>query len=260
MSTLRAAAQLYTVRDHMKTPQEIASGLERISKMGYKAVQISGIGRDQAIEPQALKDLLDANNLTACATHIGWDRLTTDLDAVIAEHKLWACPHVGIGGLPQEYRTSGEGYVRFAAEASEIARKLAAADLGFIYHNHAFELRKFDGRTGLDILLSESDPDVFGFEIDTYWIQAGGGDPVQWIHKVEGRMQVVHFKDMGMSEAPEAIMFEVGEGNLNWTEIIKACRETGVEWAPVEQDRCQRDPFDSLSISLKNLMEMGVQP
>lgn len=260
MTTLRAAAQLYTVRDQMKTPQEIASGLECISRMGYKAVQISGIGRDEPIDPHDLKELLDANNLEACATHIGWDRLTNDLDAVIAEHKLWECPHVGIGGLPQEYRTSGDGYVRFASEASEVARKLAAADLGFIYHNHAFELRKFDGRTGLDILLSESDPEVFGFEIDTYWIQAGGGDPVQWIRKVSGRMKVVHFKDMGMSEAPEAIMFEVGEGNLNWPEIIKACRETGVEWAPVEQDRCQRDPFESLAISLANLKALGVQP
>jgi sugar phosphate isomerase/epimerase len=53
-------------------------------------------------------------------------------------------------------------------------------------------------------------------------------------------------------------MTEVGEGNLNWQEIIKACIEIGVEWAMVEQDVCQRDPFESLSISLRNLKKFGL--
>ena len=67
-------------------------------------------------------------------------------------------------------------------------------------------------------------------------------------------MKVVHFKDVaGISDERQAIMTEVGEGNLNWEAIIKACQDTRVEWAAVEQDICQRDPFESLAISLKNL-------
>ena len=106
----------------------------------------------------------------------------------------------------------------------------------FIYHNHAFEFEKFDGVTGLDILLEASDPEAFHFELDTYWIQAGGANPVTWIEKVAGRMKVVHFKDMGNAGANEPVMAEVGEGNLEWPEIIAACRKTGVEYAAVEQD------------------------
>jgi sugar phosphate isomerase/epimerase len=53
-------------------------------------------------------------------------------------------------------------------------------------------------------------------------------------------------------------MAEVGVGNLNWPEILKACREAGVKWYLVEQDECYRDPFDSLETSLKNLREMGL--
>ena len=51
---------------------------------------------------------------------------------------------------------------------------------------------------------------------------------------------------------------EVGEGNLNWTSILDACKEADVEWYIVEQDTCQRDPFESLGISLRNLKEMGI--
>ena len=51
---------------------------------------------------------------------------------------------------------------------------------------------------------------------------------------------------------------EVGEGNLNWPAILNACIYAGVEWYIIEQDSCyERDPFESLGISLNNLKEMG---
>ncbi len=53
-------------------------------------------------------------------------------------------------------------------------------------------------------------------------------------------------------------MAEVGEGNLNWPAILQACRAAGVEWYIIEQDICQRDPFESLAISLKNVRGMGL--
>jgi len=130
--------------------------------------------------------------------------------------------------------------------------------LTFGYHNHSFELEKFDGKTGLEILYGESDPDVFTAEIDTYWIQHGGGDPAAWIRRVAGRSPLVHLKDMVM-RGSEQLMAEVGEGNLNWPAILEACREACVEWYIVEQDVCQRDPFESLGISLRNLQAMGLQ-
>ena len=81
----------------------------------------------------------------------------------------------------------------------------------------------------MDILRDETDSDSFEFEIDTYWVQSGGGDPVDWIYQLDGRMRYIHFKDMAMS-GREQIFAPVGEGNLNWEKIITACEETAVEW------------------------------
>jgi sugar phosphate isomerase/epimerase len=97
------------------------------------------------------------------------------------------------------------------------------------------------------------------WEIDTYWIVHGGGDPAAWIRKVDGRIPCVHLKDMAITLKREQLMAEIGEGNLNWPLILQACRDAGVEWYLVEQDICQRDPFESLKISLENLREMGLQ-
>ncbi|MRN55103.1 sugar phosphate isomerase/epimerase family protein [Paenibacillus monticola] len=243
------AAQLYTVRDFTQTAEGLHSTFQKISALGYQAVQVSAIG---PIDPQLVKDYADEAGLTICATHVSWDRLKNDLDNLAAEHKLWNCKYIGLGALPEEYRTSLEGYRTFAQEISAIALILQEKyDLQFVYHNHNFEFERFDGSTGMDVLLNETDPSV-SFELDLYWVQAGGAHPIDWIRKVNGRMQVVHLKDMAIIDRTQ-VFAEVGEGNMNYPEIINGCRETGVEWYVVEQDVCRRDPFESLEISLRYL-------
>ncbi len=88
----------------------------------------------------------------------------------------------------------------------------------------------------MDILFEETDPATFQFELDTYWIQSGGADPIYWINKVAGRMDVIHFKDMkiikndvkGQRDVKQAIC-EIGEGNINIMGCIQACAKTGVK-------------------------------
>lgn len=180
--------------------------------------------------------------------------------AVIDEQRILGWKYACMGLLPEQ--CTAEGCLRFAREASQVARRLAESGIVLAYHNHSYELEKFSGRTALEILYEESDPAVFMGEIDTYWIQHGGGDPAAWIRRLKGRLPVVHLKDMVIRRESgwscEQLMAEVGEGNLNWPAILKACEEAGVAWYIVEQDTCQRDPFESLGISLRNLRAMGV--
>ncbi|GMA61120.1 sugar phosphate isomerase/epimerase family protein [Alicyclobacillus fastidiosus] len=183
---VKIAAQLYTIRDFLKTPSDILASLQRVKEIGYNAVQVSGLGPIDAAE---LKQMTDDIGLTICATHVPYPQLQSDIKSVIEVHQLWNCKYVGIGSMPDSYRSSREGYEAFAREASEYGRVLAKEGLKLIYHNHNFEYAKFDGVTGMDILLQTFDPAAVDFELDVYWVQAGGADPVQWIRKVAGRMK-----------------------------------------------------------------------
>ncbi len=249
MNERTVAAQLYTLRDFLKTPEDIGKALKRVKTIGYNAVQASGIG---SVEPQVFKQLADEAGVKICASHISYDRLKNDLEAVIQEHKTWDCRYVGLGSMPDQFRSSKDGFMSFAKEFNEISKRIFDRGLKFIYHNHKFEFEKFEGATGMELLLSGTDPEAFGFELDTYWIQAGGANPVEWIKKVEGRMEVVHFKDMAIKNDRQ-LFAEIGEGNLNWRAIIDVCRDTKVQWYAVEQDECRRDPFESLQMSLEYL-------
>jgi sugar phosphate isomerase/epimerase len=248
-------AQLYTVRDHLGTLPEIAESLKKVANIGYTAIQVSGFG---PVDPADVAVLFQDNGLTVASTHMNWPQFLGDLDAVIGTHKLWNCVHPAIGGLPGEYYTP-DGLKRFLDELGPVAEKLAAEGMDFSYHNHNRELQKFAGQTWLAALYEQADPNALKAEIDTYWIQAGGGDPAAWVRKCAGREPLLHLKDFVMGPGREQRFAEVGEGNLNWPAIMEAARESGVEWYLVEQDRCyDRDPFESLAISYRNLQAMGL--
>jgi sugar phosphate isomerase/epimerase len=253
--TTQIGAQLYTLRDFTKTPADFAKTLARVKKLGYEAVQCSGHG---PIEPAELARILKNEGLICAATHLGIDRMEAEPQKVIDDHKLWGCKYTAVGGFwAKDGKWSRQGWLDFAARYNAVARKFAGSALSLGYHNHSHELARFDGTTALQLLLDKLDPSIW-FEIDTYWITHGGGDPIQWIGKCKGRIPCVHFKDMAIHPDRTQFMAEIGEGNLNWPGIIRACREAGVQWYLVEQDTCYRDPFDILKISLDNMKAMGL--
>src|SRR5436305_1584150 len=103
MAGTRIGAQLYTLREFLKTPDDIARTLPKVAALGYRAVQLSALG---PIEPARLRALLDDAGLTAAATHVGFERLRDDLAGVVEEHRVLGCRHTAIGGLPQAYRSA----------------------------------------------------------------------------------------------------------------------------------------------------------
>ena len=250
------AAQLYTVRDFTKTVEGFADSIAKVSAIGYTAAQVSAIGPIPAAD---VKKICDDHGITIVNTHIAWPRLQQEIAKVIEEHQLWECKHVAIGSMPRHFIEAGEEGIRqFAAEATAVGRTLYEAGLTFSYHNHSFEFIRYGDKCGLEILFDETDPRYVQAELDTYWIQFGGGDVCQWIVRLKDRMPVVHLKDMAMLGWRDHVMKEVGEGNLNWPGILDACREANVEWYAVEQDICPGDPFESLAISYRNLVNMGL--
>ena len=97
-------------------------------------------------------------------------------------------------------------------------------------------------------------PALLGFVPDTFWIQAGGGDPAAWIERLSGRVTCIHLKDYayGRNFAP------IGEGNLNWPRIFAAAEKAGTRYMLVEQDNCYgEDPFECLKRSYAFLKSQG---
>ncbi len=254
------AAQMYTIRDFTTTPAEIVESIKKISAIGYTAVQASGVQALTELGHAEFRKVCDGEGIKICCTHIAFADMRDETERVIEEHRIMGCEYPGIGGAGADAYKSEAAATDFAREASEVAAKLEESGLHFIYHNHSTEFARPAGskRTILEIFFDESDPEVFNFELDTYWVAHGGGSPVAWIDKCAGRCPVLHYKDFAITLEREAFYTEIGEGNLDWPGINAAAEAAGCVYAAVEQDTCPGDPFDSLRISYENLKAMGL--
>lgn len=253
----RVSAQLYTLRDYLKTPADIAATMKRLYEIGYRYVQISGLG---PIDPQELKRVMDAAGITPIGHHLLMKDLRENFDKTAANLHTWGVEYTAVACLMPEDCANEAGYVASAKEMNAFGKRLLSEGIHLQYHNHHFELMKFGGRTGLEIIYAESDPRYLQAEIDTAWIARGAINPIDWIMRVKGRMDQVHFKDTTIGSDRNPVFTEIGEGNLNWPAIIKACVGTGVRDYHIEQDVCPatNDPFKSLVISLANLIKLGL--
>ena len=119
------------------------------------------------------------------------------------------------------------------------------------YHNHQCEFIKHNGKTILDHIYEKTDSRYLQGEIDTCWVQCGGGNPVEWCRKLNKRLPLLHMKAYGIMPDDNRTFTETGYGNLNWCEIINVAEKSECKWFIVEQDQCPGDPVDSLKMSFK---------
>ncbi len=246
-------AQLYTVRDSCRTETDFARTMERIAAIGYTAVQVSGVG---PISPDRIRYHCEQCCLRIVVTHTPADRIRNDTDRVIDEHQIMGASYIGIGFMPIEYERTPEGFDAFITDFTPAAKQLAEANLPLLYHNHDFELARFNCQTLLERLMAGIPAKYLGFIPDTYWLQAGGLDPAECLRRLKGRIPVVHLKDMAMKNQ-ERIMTPVMSGNMNFTAILAACEAAGTQWLMVEQDFCQASPLECLAESYRNLFRAG---
>ena len=220
------AVQLYTLREHTKTPADIATTFEKLAKQGWTAVQDSAMGE---IGTDELKKIADDNGIAIVASHVSLDQIEKEPQAIIDRHQALGCTHSAAGGFfPPEADMTVEKWTAYIDRFNPAAAKLRDAGIHYGYHNHSHEwIRLGDPLTAprpIDLLLEKLAPEV-PFELDTYWVAHAGGNPATWIKKVEGRIPCIHLKDMLMGGSPrQAVMAEIGVGNLDWPSILALAR------------------------------------
>lgn len=252
---MEIGAQLYTVRMFGQNERDLGRTLEKIAAIGYRTVQLSALG---PIPPQRIRSLCDANGLRIALTHNPEGDFLHHVDELIERHQLYGCRYVGLGSLPERYRTP-DFLPYFAEDFGPAAERIRSAGMKFMYHNHAFEFERLpDGGTLMDRLLAAMPAELMGVTADTYWLQYGGLNPAAWLAENAERLHCVHLKDYAI-RGFEVRMAPVGRGSLDFVAILVGLKANGVtEYALVEQDDCYgKSPFDCLRKSRVWLREMG---
>lgn len=248
----KIGAQYYTIRDFCTTLEDFDSSCKKVSEIGYKTVQLSGIGD---FSGRDIKKILDKYSLECVCTHRPPQNYLNSLEREIEFHNEIGCKICGLGSMPG-FNAHIETIEKFTADFKPVIKKLGENGLIFAYHNHAFEFEKINGKYVFDIITDAVDAEHFKYILDVYWLSYAGINPAQFIRERSNKIACVHFKDLKIKEGQPRFA-EVGAGNIDWDEVISACEDANVEYALVEQDECEGNPFDSLQISYDFLTKKG---
>lgn len=245
------AAQLYTLRNELK--KDFHGVLWKLKRMGWDGVQIDGLhGYSAKNIAKTLKEI----KLQTAGMHVPLKRIVNDLDTVLEEAKLFdtkdiICPYI------DEHLHNEEGFKKVKKHLEEAAKTVKPLGYRISYHNDdSYDFQyTVEGKVALEYLLTPQKERLIYPELDTFWIKYSGYDPLKIIKKYKNAMPMIHLKDM--SSDNKNMFTEIGEGQIDFQPILSWGEKNGVEWYIVEQDKCDVNPFESLEISLNNLINMA---
>ena len=236
MAEVKLGIQLFTLRDSIQNAEDFDKTLAELKNEGVSVVQISAIG---PIPQSEVKSIVEKHSMDVCVTHTNFDRMKAETQTVINEHKMIACDQLGLGAMGDDYRKDLASVRQFIKDAEKIGKMCKEQGMTFAYHNHDFEFKTVleDGRTIMQVLLEETNPDYFWFIPDTAWIQIGGENPVEFLEKLKGRVKVCHFKDYIKADTERGFKFtELGKGEVDIPACYRKLKEMGVPYAVYEHD------------------------
>lgn len=248
--------QLYTIRDNMAV--DVPGSLKQVADIGYQYLELAGYsdGKFYGYTPEEFKKMVGDLGMEVISSHTGVEVKgvdTSNVDIMAEAHAKLGVKYCVQPWLVEERRVSADSYKQFVAELNTIGGVMKKYDLQFGYHNHDFEFKEVDGLIPYtDIFMPESDPDLLTFEIDLYWVTRAGYDPVKLLQDFPSRFQLFHMKDMEAGE--EQFFAPVGEGVLNFKEILKHKETAGMKYMFVEQDRTRDGKaMEAITTSFNNL-------
>jgi sugar phosphate isomerase/epimerase len=244
--TVPIALQLYTVREALA--EDFAGVIERIADIGYVGVEpifnLPGTTTEEAAK------LFEELGLEVPSTHVplplGEDRNRV-LDVMAAFH----CRRLISMKGPDSFETLD--LIRQTCDLFNEAYAVAAENgMAFGIHNHWWECQQVAGRYVYQVMLEHLEPAIF-FELDTYWVQTAGLDPVQVVKELGPRVPLLHIKDgPAVKDEPQVA---VGDGALDVPRIVQVAEGTA-EWLIVELDRCATDIMAAVERSYQYLYDV----
>lgn len=236
---MKIAVQVYSVRDHIKTGDDMLRVLGEIKKLGYDGVEFAGYA---GLDAATLRARLDECGLEVVGGHISLgDFAPAKLEQTLAFQQALGAKTIGVGGAPHKTMLQLKSTCKVLSAADKRAKELG---MRVYYHNHTEEFKPLrNKKLPIDVL-----NEACALEIDTYWSFHAGIDNYNFLREYKDNIIHLHVKD-GIDGHPKAL----GEGNCDLAAVVKAAKEIGFEWLIVENDNPEPNGLEDIGRSIKYL-------
>jgi len=229
--------QTYTFRRSID--RDPAKVLDTVKMMGF--TEIEGSAR---IAPEEFRRLCDERGITIPSTGASYEQLVNSPDSVVMRAKALGSTYVMCAWIPHENGVLTLDNAKKAVEDFNRAGKILKDNgLTFCYHPHGYEFQAHESGTLLDYIIKHTNTEYVSFEMDIFWIQFGGGDPVALLKKYGHRWKLMHLKDMrkgtkkdltGLTSIENDVA--LGAGGLDILSILKEAKRIGIKHYFIEDE------------------------
>jgi sugar phosphate isomerase/epimerase len=243
--------EAYTFRKSF--PVNPSATLDTIKMMGFTELE----GGPGNLPPQKFKSLCDERGINIPSTGASYEKLIQHPDSVVYIAKALGAKYVMCAGIPHEDGVlTFENAKKAAADFNKAGKYLKEQGITFCYHAHGYEFQPYKNGTLLDYIFNNTDPRYVSFEMDIFWIQFGGGDPVVLLKKYGTRWKLMHLKDMrkgtqknltGLTSTENDV--PIGSGELDIPSILKEAKKIGIKHYFIEDE--SNDPQTQVPQSIK---------
>jgi len=227
--------QLYTLRDDM--PKDPKGVLKQLAGFGYKQIESyehDKLGMFWGMKNTEFKSYMDSLGMRIVSSHTdmnnNFERKAAEAAAIGMRYLI--CPYLGPQKSMDDYKAAA---AKFNA-CGEICRKNG---LRFAYHNHDYSFKPLNGALPQDVMMAATDKALVDYQMDIYWVVTAGQDPVAWMQKYPNRFKLAHVKDRtkNVPLTETNVSTTLGQGSINYAEILSAGKKQGLEYFIVEQER-----------------------
>lgn len=251
--------QLWTLRDLLVKGQ-IPTVIEKIAQAGYKQVEMFGLaeGRFWGMPYLEVAKLFKDNGLSIPSGHYNIENFLfnngngDDVKLTCEVVKELGGQYLTIPWFSEEKRSNINQYKVLAERMNKAGEICKSNGVQLAYHNHDFEFKDFNGETGYEVILKNTDADLLKMEMDIYWVVFANQDPIALFNRNPGRFHLWHVKDM--SKLDKTKNTEVGNGSIDFKTLVASSNRAGVKHFFVEQENNYvPDIYGSIKTSRGNI-------
>jgi sugar phosphate isomerase/epimerase len=228
----------YTFRNSF--PKDVAKTLDTIKMLGFTELE----GAPNGLSPATFKKMCDERGIRIPSIGASYEQLVRSTDSVADNAEKLGAKYVMCAWIPHDHGVLTIANAKQAViDFNRIGKTLRTSGLIFCYHAHGYEFQPYQNGNLLDYIFQHTNPNSVFFEMDIFWMEFGGGDPVVLLKKYGNRWRLIHLKDLrkgtkkdltGLTSPDNDV--PLGTGEIDIPGIIKEAKKIGIHHYFIEDE------------------------
>jgi sugar phosphate isomerase/epimerase len=242
---MKTGIQVSSLKPLLKTPEQVREACFRMADLGCRTVQLQWV--DPTVPVSDIAGALAESGMVSVSVQDFYQLVCENLEYYVNLNTATGGTWLTVSRIPERCK-SISGLDQFARELEQLQENLTPLGQRVCLHPVTADFTAVPGMNAVEYLLEKLP--WLELCLDLFHLDRNCADMPAFIRRYAGRIPMVHFKDHRAG-----ILVTAGSGEVNWTGVVRACLDAGVEYGFVEQETWEEDPYICLGRALSWLRE-----